>query len=267
MSALLSTGQVAQLLHVSPATVKRWAAAGILTFECTAGGHRRFAPGKIDRLLRNPDLGTELGVDRWIELLLRPGPALSVDAALLAERSRVQGWFEVAELLGPVLEALGRRWERGELTILEEHVASERLSRALDRAAASLPMRAGSPRAVLATPEDEAHTLGLSLAELCMREWGWATIWAGRATPLSDLERLAADAGVEAVALSASVCSEPRTLEAAAQRLGKACRLGRVGLVMGGRGAWQDPPPFGSVERSFRGLRAWMARLESGHLR
>ena len=267
MRPLLSSTQVAQLLHVSPATVKRWADAGLLPCERTVGGHRHFARAAVDKLLRRSDLATGLDVDRWIELLLHPGHGLSLDAALLTERSKLEGWFDVAEQLGPVLEALGRHWEQGRISVLEEHVASERLSRALGRAGANLPTRAGTPHAVLATLEGEAHTLGLSLVELCMRDWGWATLWAGRATLLSDLERLAFGGDIGAVALSASVCGDPLELAAAARRLGTACRAGRVGLVMGGRGAWPDPPPFGSVERSFRGLRTWMARLESGHLR
>jgi hypothetical protein len=66
--------------------------------------------------------------------------------------------------------------------------------------------------------------------------------------------------------LSASVRAEPAQLAAAAQRLGAVCRSARVGLVMGSRGSWPDPPPFGRVLGSFRDLRGGMARFERGLL-
>jgi excisionase family DNA binding protein len=267
MNALLTSSQVAQMLHVSPATVKRWADLRMLPVERTPGGHRRFSRSSIERFLGRGGQGASLDVSRWLEVLLGSSDGHLVDAALLTARSDLEGWFAVAEQLGPVLEALGRLWEEGRLSVLEEHVATARLARALDRVAATLPTRAGAPRAVLATLEGEAHTMGLSLVETCMREWGWATLWAGQGTPLSDLERLASEGSIGAVAVSASIGRGRGELAEAAARLGTACRAGRVGLVLGGRGAWPDPLPFGSVERSFRGLRSWMARLERGHLR
>jgi excisionase family DNA binding protein len=39
---MLRTGEVADLLHVSPKTVARWAAEGRLPFQLTLGGHRRY---------------------------------------------------------------------------------------------------------------------------------------------------------------------------------------------------------------------------------
>ena len=191
---------------------------------------------------------------------------LAFDAVLLTERSKAEGWFAVAETLGTVLDELGRRWQEGTLSVFEEHVFSARLSRGLARMAATLPTRIGAPRALLATLEAEAHTLGLSLVELCVHEWGWATTWIGRETPVSELERLVLRGDSAALLLSASLHADPAQLMTAAQQLGAACRSARVGLVMGGKGSWPDPPPFGRVIRSFRDLRGWMARFERGLL-
>jgi excisionase family DNA binding protein len=38
----LTAGEVARLLHVSPKTVSRWAAQGLIPCLKTLGGHRRF---------------------------------------------------------------------------------------------------------------------------------------------------------------------------------------------------------------------------------
>jgi excisionase family DNA binding protein len=50
----LRTAEVADLLHVSPKTVSRWAKEGKLPFLRTLGGHRRYPEAEIR------DLATEL---------------------------------------------------------------------------------------------------------------------------------------------------------------------------------------------------------------
>jgi excisionase family DNA binding protein len=47
----LHTAQVAELLHVSPKTVSRWAQEGMLPYFRTLGGHRRYPDREIRALL------------------------------------------------------------------------------------------------------------------------------------------------------------------------------------------------------------------------
>jgi excisionase family DNA binding protein len=47
----LRTAQVAELLHVSPKTVSRWAQEGMLPFFRTLGGQRRYPDAEIRALL------------------------------------------------------------------------------------------------------------------------------------------------------------------------------------------------------------------------
>jgi excisionase family DNA binding protein len=46
----LHTAEVADLLHVSPKTVSRWAKEGKLPFLKTLGGHRRYPAAEIHQL-------------------------------------------------------------------------------------------------------------------------------------------------------------------------------------------------------------------------
>jgi excisionase family DNA binding protein len=48
----LKTGDVADLLHISPKTVTRWARDGKLPYSRTLGGHRRFLPDAIEQLIK-----------------------------------------------------------------------------------------------------------------------------------------------------------------------------------------------------------------------
>jgi excisionase family DNA binding protein len=48
----LKTAEVAEILHVSPKTVTRWAKDGKLPHSRTLGGHRRFPAEAIERLAK-----------------------------------------------------------------------------------------------------------------------------------------------------------------------------------------------------------------------
>jgi excisionase family DNA binding protein len=50
-SSYLRAAEVADILHVSPKTVSRWAKEGKLPFMKTLGGHRRYPEAEIRRLL------------------------------------------------------------------------------------------------------------------------------------------------------------------------------------------------------------------------
>lgn len=48
----LSAGEVARMLHVSPKTISRWAAQGLIPCLVTLGGHRRFRREDVNEVRR-----------------------------------------------------------------------------------------------------------------------------------------------------------------------------------------------------------------------
>ena len=260
---LLTSAEVARLLGVTAGSVKRWADLGLLRCARTAGRHRRFAPDEVERFLRERGDAVD-GPSRWLERLLSGCDTHQLFADLYTERGRLGSWWQVAESLAPVLAEIGERWAEGALSILEEHVASERLARAIAHVAEQQPARAGAPRLLLATAEGEEHTLGLSLVELVAREWGWPVVWAGRRTPLAEVVACVAGGSVDALAVSASVVCDPGELLAQTERLGAICRAGDVHLLLGGCGPWPEWIPYGARVQTFQELRGWLRLVESG---
>ena len=259
---LLTSAEVARLLGVTAGSVESWADAGLIRCARTAGRHRHFERDEVERFLRDRLGGTPGSREGLVDRLLSDVDVHALQAILVAERARLGGWWRVAEALGPVLEEIGQRWARGNLTVLEEHVASDRLARAVARCAESLPPRPGAPRVLLATAEGEDHTLGLSLVELVVREWGWTALWAGRGTPLSEVMAHVAGGGLDAVAVSAGPGCAAADLAAQVEQLGEICRAGEVALAVGGTGPWPEDVPHGRRMRDFAGLREWMAEVE-----
>lgn len=257
---LLTTAEAARLAGVGASSVKRWADQNLLRCVRTAGGHRRFHRQDLEAFLREHGdqvLGSQ---SDWVDVALHGG-VFEIQGELLRARDRLGAWHDVASELGGALVELGARWARREITVIEEHVASEKLTRAIQRAVESMPLSDSAPRCLLATAETDEHTLGLALVELCLREAGWACVWSGRNTPLSELDALARSGDVEMLALSASPAStNAKRLRAEAAQIGEACRQAGVILVLGGDGAWPEEPSYGTRLRDLRAL----SRLATG---
>ena len=269
MVDLVSTREVARIAGVGASAVKRWADAGQLPCVRTAGGHRRFDRAEVERFLRAPAAGAPGGEatargrgdagpgagDPWLASLLGARDALGLEGHLLAERARLGAWWRVCEAAGAALARLGERWRAGQVSIVEEHLASERLSRALARVGEAVPLAPTAPGAMLACAEGDDHALGLALAELVLREAGWATLWLGRRTPAEELAGALRPGGIGLLAVSASSASTDAVgLRRQADQLGRACRAAGVALVLGGGGAWPERPRYGARLRALEAL-------------
>lgn len=148
-------------------------------------------------------------------------------------------WCHVADDLGAVLERLGSQWASGAISVGDEHIASDTLTRALVQIGSAMPSGGPSKRCLLATVEGDDHDLGLRLAELCVRARQWKPIWLGRTTPTRVVVDAIESGDVTMVALSASVAAGSRaTLARHATRIREACRRHGAHLVLGGRGNW-----------------------------
>jgi excisionase family DNA binding protein len=259
VDSLISTQQAAALLGVGTTSIKRWADEGVLRCEKTVGGHRRFSRAAVLELKRaagEPGAAEapSPGAAAWVKrLVYEDVPAAA--AALERDRRRLGAWWKVADEMGETLRELGRQWETGALTVIHEHVASAHLARALARCGDRVRLPRRAPRALLMAAAGDDHTLGLGLAELTLREAGFASRWVGRRAPVEQAVAYIGEGNADLVAVSASVYSiDGPSLAAQAQRLGAACRARDVPLVLGGEGQWPEPPPYGARVRSFREL-------------
>jgi excisionase family DNA binding protein len=66
----LSPNQVADLLKVSPITVRHWALIGKLKFVTTPGGHRRFLQADVDQFARDHGVSLPRGEPEKLRVLI-----------------------------------------------------------------------------------------------------------------------------------------------------------------------------------------------------
>lgn len=261
---LITTRDAARILGVGPTSIKRWADSGLIECVRTPGGHRRFLRSRIESLLvRDGELVQPSPAEDWLTLLMTAEDTSAVHRRLLAARRELGSWFALCEQLGLVLEEMGDRWAAGKLTILQEHVAVERLHRAVARCCDDLQSDSEAPRVLLVTADGDDHTLGLLLAEVVLREAGWNTQWAGRRTPFAAIRTFVAGGRCKVVAISASRFSrDAEVLRDQSDRLASLCERHRVHLILGGQGNWPSDPDYGHRVRSFRELAEVAAGLD-----
>jgi MerR family transcriptional regulator, light-induced transcriptional regulator len=100
------------------------------------------------------------------------------------------------DLLVPYLHDLGERWARGEVTVAQEHFASNLLRGRLLGLARGWGQGHG-PTAVLACLPGEQHDLGLIAFGITLYRRGWRIIYLGPDTPIATIgqatERIAPD--------------------------------------------------------------------------
>jgi methanogenic corrinoid protein MtbC1 len=116
-------------------------------------------------------------------------------------------------LLRSAMALVGRRWQEGRWSIAEEHLATQTLTRALERIRAPQgPESRIGPLAVLAGVAGEHHGIGLICLDQVLREEGWTVANLGADVPAADLARFLARNQAELVALTASLPDRAETL-------------------------------------------------------
>ncbi len=276
MKDLLTTAEAARLVGVGVTSIKRWADKDLIRVSHTPGGHRRVHREDLLRFVASTQdssreksarqsesrpaaktQGPATATD-WASMLLQ-SDMHSIQAALLSARSRLGSWYSTADEACTGLNEIGKEWECGSIDIIQEHIASENLARALSSLAGAMPGQSPDKICVMACVPGETHTLGLSFLELCLREAHWTTVWVGGSTPLDELADAASSGKARMIAVSASAASNNRNLLGrVAHIVGSKCESAGGNLVMGGAGAWPDNPTHGYRFHSFTAFSSFL---------
>ena len=135
------------------------------------------------------------------------------------------------DVLMPYLGDLGDRWERGEVSVAQEHFASNVLRGRLSGMARGWGLGNG-PQAVLATPPGELHDLALMVFGIILHGTGWRIRYLGISTPVDDLVRVVDEARPSLVVLAAVSAERFEAVSSELARLAE-----RVPLALAGAGA------------------------------
>ena len=258
-SNFLSTAQVAQILGVSVASIKRWVDDGTLPAYKTNGGHRRLLLGDVRHFARSHefpqadlqrlgfisedeirngsldwkvvyDLLLECDSEKVRELLLS-----NYHAGILLE--------ELADrILAPALTQIGQDWEVGKIDVYQEHQAT----RICEEVLFEIKSVVGScsedaPLAIGAAPEWDPTVIPNLIIQMVLLENGWDAINLGPSTPLMSLEKVVRDRQPKLLWLSMShPVSDKLSFIEQFHRLHEAAEANKTAVAIGGRALTQE---------------------------
>jgi DNA-binding transcriptional MerR regulator len=206
-------GQLAKRTGVSPELLRAWEQRyGLLQPTRTAGGFRLYSAVDEARVQRMQSLVSGgLAAAQAARLILsggepapRPvsGPATSLEEAAgnlaasldrldeLAANTALDRLFSaytvetvLREVIVPYLHRLGDRWAAGEVSVAQEHFASNLLRGRLLGLAQGWGQGLG-PGAILACAPGEQHELGLLVFGVALRRRGWRITYLGTDSPI-----------------------------------------------------------------------------------
>jgi MerR family transcriptional regulator, light-induced transcriptional regulator len=254
---VLSTRQVAQLLGVGEATVKRWADAGEIDCFRTPGGHRKFRLRDVTAFVEGRKFqvhgtlpvplspraeGEEGGAVAEFQSAALAGDASACVGQLAAHRLRGSTLAEIFDdIVGPALVDIGYKWQSSALNVADEHIGSQAVIDAIARAQplAEPPGEAAHTiraTAVVAAVAGEMHDIAARMVACLLRARGYEVLAPLAQTPARDLADLIVRCRASLVALSSTVPRDPAEL---VEQIGMAARAasqsgGRV--VVGGKG-------------------------------
>lgn len=140
-------------------------------------------------------------------------------------------------VIAPAMHEIGALWERGALTVADEHMATALTNRVLAALRPS-PGEVAAPgrgRALLAAVEGEQHALGLRMAADVVEDAGYEAIYLGPDVPTDALLQAVRSLSPDLVALTATMPTLAPQLEALAGKLRQAHP--GLGLLIGGQAA------------------------------
>lgn len=144
--------------------------------------------------------------ESYLAALLEPDPATAraIVRGALGEGLAIDALY--MEVLSAAMVEIGRRWERGEITVAHEHLAAEVTGSLVSELATRIRTEADTGRmAIVACSPEERHCIGGQMLGGLLEASGWEVLYLGASLPVEDLVALAADEAADAVALSTTM--------------------------------------------------------------
>ena len=249
-------GELSRRSGVSPDLLRAWERRyGLLEPSRSSGGLRLYSEDDLRRVLAMQSqleaglaaaeaaaaaMATPAGVEAVGDVL---ASRRELDAALLGyDEARAHAVLDglmaqvsldtvLGDVVVPLLHEIGDRWERGEITVAQEHFATTVLRGRLLGLARGWGAGLG-PLALLACAPGEQHDLGLIAFGLALRARGWRIVYLGPDTPLESIAEAARGSQPRRVVVSAVT---PAAFAAAREELLSLAR--EHPLAVGGAGS------------------------------
>lgn len=255
----LTTREVAQLIGVGAATVKRWAEKRVLHSERTVGGHRRFRLEDVERFLRNHSLGSKRRADGRLRIatvsdrIVRADPettSLALFKALVAGHEHESAVSLIGahltgaslssvfdDILCAAMRRVGDLWHAGQLSVDQEHLATRTALNAVHLLKVILDLpKSKLHLAICCCTEEDFHELPVHLTQVILESYGWQVVNLGANTPFFALAEAVGRYAPEIVCVSSTLLINPDRAAREYQEFRTAAIRRGVTVLLGGKG-------------------------------
>ena len=254
----LSTKEVARLLNISEATVKRWAEKGTLQSSKTLGGHRRFSLQAIARLRREQNLGQRemrsglasgkettshqlVESKEFLDVILS-GDEVATAAALVngyLHHHQIELIFDTT--VSEAMHAVGELWFKGEINVADEHLATRMVLSGLEKLrAVVVPEDQTGLSAISCGIEGDLHELPVHLVEIILESRGWSVVNLGPNTPLFALSEMVKKKRPDLICIAARSVNDLARAAKEYEQLRKIATKYKAIMIVGGE-AFTEP--------------------------
>jgi DNA-binding transcriptional MerR regulator len=255
---VLRIGELSRRSGVSPELLRAWESRyGLLHPTRSPGGLRLYSPADLERVRRmRQHLAGGVAAAEAAAMALQDEAGDDIPAAPAAIRAELADALDrfdepgaqvvldrllavttldtlLREVVLPYLRELGDRWERGDISVAQEHFASGVLRGRMLSLARGWGLGVG-PKAVLACLPGEQHDLGLIAFGLALRSRGWRIVYLGPDAPLDTVEEASCDLQPSLVVLHAVSHARVKPVAAQVRELARRHRVAVGGAAADG---------------------------------
>jgi len=257
-----NTEEAAKILGVNVSTIKRWSSAGRLQCIRTAGGHRKFEMHHLAEFVEtNKKVKTNvaaiqiedsnnLQLNEWIlkadyDNLVRFIQSQAIKCNKIRILDVFKGLYlskrplhEIYDfLVAPVLRSLGVMWEEGQLSITEEHFASQTLKDAIIRMQSMMPQAEKKLGVVMAMNlSNEMHDIVLKMVDHILEHKGYKVLYSGQMTPQLSIENIFDDYAPKRLYVSSTFVDNVDHVESEFKKVCGLAEKYSVKVFVGGQG-------------------------------
>ncbi|RSD28388.1 MerR family transcriptional regulator [Mesobacillus subterraneus] len=228
---MYSIKQVSELLDIPAVTIRAWENRyNVVTPTRTEGGHRLYSQNDVDTLkwIKEQVHEKKIKISDAVRMLqdTPPAPVLPAESDKYEELKEklykalinldAQEANSIADLafslydyeevfhhiLVNVLYKVGDEWEKGAISVAQEHFSSQFIINRCTQFLRVLPVNPVLPRVLAFCPEGEHHQIGLLIFSLFLKKKGNEVIYLGPNTPLDGLADVIKMKDISVVAIS-----------------------------------------------------------------
>ncbi|MCF7823364.1 MAG: cobalamin-dependent protein [Candidatus Marinimicrobia bacterium] len=261
-AAMISSIDVAKILGVNVATIKRWTDSGKLDCVKTAGGHRKFLLRHLAAFAMEHEKYSQrlslLPIDNREDLelseqilhadygrLIPQTLELSLNCNQESLNTILSGLYMIhqdlasiyEDLLTPVLRVIGEKWMDGKISVSQEHLASQTIRDGivkLQNVVVKPEILKG--KAFVLTLSEELHDIPAKMVQHLLELRGYQVLYSGQKTPAEDTVSVFESFHPDRVYLSSIYAENISDAQSELKELIKLCADHKIDLYVGGSG-------------------------------